>query len=157
MTRPTGMLLAPGSGTSCDHPSLVAIDDALSPDLPVRRFDFDYRKQGKPFPDRAPKLIATTRAEAGAFAADLAVAPDSLVLGGRSMGGRMCSMAVAEGLPAAGLVLICYPLHPPKKPDKLRVAHFAELEFRVCSSRAPRTSSVRPRSSTRTSRRSQDP
>ena len=39
-------------------------------------------------------------------------------LGGRSMGGRMCSMAVAEGLPAAGLVLISYPLHPPGKPEQ---------------------------------------
>ena len=42
--------------------------------------------------------------------------PNRLVLGGRSMGGRMCSMAVADGLPAAGLVLICYPLHPPGAP-----------------------------------------
>ena len=127
MTRPTAMLLAPGSGTSCEHPSLVAIERALAPGLPVRRFDFEYRKAGKPFPDRAPKLIATTRAEAGALAAELGVAPATLVLGGRSMGGRMCSMAVAEGLPAAGMVLICYPLHPPKKPDKLRVEHFADL------------------------------
>ena len=52
-----------------------------------------------------------------------AVAPERVVLGGRSMGGRMCSMAVAEGLPAAGLVLLSYPLHPPGKPDKLRVEH----------------------------------
>ena len=39
------------------------------------------------------------------------------------MGGRMCSIAVAEGLPAAALVLVSYPLHPPGKPDKLRVEH----------------------------------
>src|SRR5690606_36906332 len=48
-------------------------------------------------------------------------------LGGRSFGGRMCSMAVAEGLPAAGLVLLSYPLHPPGKPDRLRVEHFGDL------------------------------
>jgi predicted alpha/beta-hydrolase family hydrolase len=41
----------------------------------------------------------------------------------------MCSMAVAEGLPARGLVLICYPLHPPGKPDKLRVEHFPQLDL----------------------------
>ena len=45
------------------------------------------------------------------------VAAERLALGGRSMGGRMCSMAVADGLPAAALVLISYPLHPPGRPD----------------------------------------
>ncbi len=44
------------------------------------------------------------------------------------MGGRMCSMAVAEGLPAAGLVLVSYPLHPPGRPDKLRTEHLGRLE-----------------------------
>ncbi len=44
------------------------------------------------------------------------------------MGGRMCSMAVAEGLPAAGLILIAYPLHPPGRPDRLRSEHFPALE-----------------------------
>jgi predicted alpha/beta-hydrolase family hydrolase len=43
------------------------------------------------------------------------------------MGGRICSMAVADGLPAAGLVLICYPLHPPGKPEQLRVEHLPKL------------------------------
>ena len=62
----------------------------------------------------------------------------------------MCSMAVAEGLPAAGLVLLSYPLHPPGKPDKLRTEHFAELDrARACSCRARRTRSARPTSSTR--------
>ena len=45
------------------------------------------------------------------------------------MGGRMCSMAVAEGLPAAGLVLISYPLHPPGRPDKERSDHFGLLDL----------------------------
>ncbi len=49
------------------------------------------------------------------------------MLGGRSMGGRMCSLAVAEGMPALGLALISYPLHPPGKPDQLRTEHFARL------------------------------
>lgn len=43
------------------------------------------------------------------------------------MGGRMCSLAVADGLPAAGLVLICYPLHPPGKPENLRIEHLPQL------------------------------
>ncbi|MGV3760314.1 MAG: alpha/beta family hydrolase, partial [Actinomycetota bacterium] len=62
-------------------------------------------------------------------AAALDAAPRRLALGGRSVGGRMCSMAVAEGLPAAALVLISYPLHPPGKPDRLRVDHFPQLHL----------------------------
>ena len=44
------------------------------------------------------------------------------------MGGRICSMAVADGLPAAGLVLISYPLHPPGRPERLRIEHLPALE-----------------------------
>jgi predicted alpha/beta-hydrolase family hydrolase len=50
-----------------------------------------------------------------------------IAIGGRSMGGRMCSMAAAEGLAVAALVLVSYPLHPPGKPDRLRTAHFPDL------------------------------
>lgn len=100
----------------------MAIEDAVAP-LPVRRVDFPYRKEGRRPPDRAPKLIATVRQEAADFAAAIHVDPARILLGGRSMGGRMCSMAVAEGLPARGLVLISYPLHPPKKPEQLRIEH----------------------------------
>ena len=45
------------------------------------------------------------------------------------MGGRMCSMAVAEGLEVAALVLVSYPLHPPGRPDRLRTAHFPALRL----------------------------
>jgi len=126
----TALLLAPGAGADSTQPSLVAIEAALAaldPPLPVRRMDFPYRKAGRRAPDREPVLLATVREEAAALAADTGLAPERLLLGGRSMGGRMCSMAVAAGLPAAGLVLISYPLHPPGRPDKLRVAHFPQL------------------------------
>ena len=124
--RPAGVLLTPGAGTGCDHRTLVAIEEGLAP-LPVRRVDFPYRREGRKAPDRAPKLVAAVVAEAEAFAAELGVGTDRLVLGGRSMGGRMCSMAVAEGLPAAGLVLLSYPLHPPAKPERLRTEHLPAL------------------------------
>ncbi|MEY2475877.1 MAG: uncharacterized protein QOG87_1192, partial [Actinomycetota bacterium] len=87
------------------------------------------RKAGRKAPDRAPVLIASVVEAAGELAARADVAPAAIALGGRSMGGRMCSMAVAEGLPAAALVLISYPLHPPGKPDKLRTEHFAALDL----------------------------
>lgn len=121
------MLLTPGAGSDRDHPTLVALDAALAP-LPVWRVDFPYRKEGRKAPDRAPKLLASLTADAAELCATEGIAPDRLVLGGRSMGGRMCSMAVADGLPAAGLVLLSYPLHPPGKPDKLRTEHLPRLD-----------------------------
>lgn len=91
--------------------------------------NFPYRELGprRP-PDRAPKLIAAIEEQAASLCAEQHVRPHRLALGGRSMGGRMCSMAVADGLPAAALVLIAYPLHPPGKPEKLRVEHLAAID-----------------------------
>lgn len=120
------VLLAPGAGSDRGHPALVAMEAALAP-LPVERMDFPYRLQGRKAPDRAPKLVASVVAAAEALASRAGVAPERIVLGGRSMGGRICSMAVAEGLPAAGLVLVAYPLHPPGRPDRLRTAHLSEI------------------------------
>ena len=119
-------LLFPGAGSAADHPSLVAIEHALAP-LPVHRRDFLYRRQGRRAPDRAPALLACVVEEAARLAQEARVARRRIVLGGRSMGGRICSMAAAEGLPAAALVLISYPLHPPGKPDRLRVEHCPAL------------------------------
>ena len=120
------VLLTHGAGSDRDHPTLTALEDGLAP-LPVHRMNFPYREQGRRAPDRAPKLIAAIRDEVGEVCERLGIEPDDVVLGGRSMGGRMCSMAVAEGLPAAGLVLLSYPLHPPGKPDRLRTDHFPQL------------------------------
>jgi uncharacterized protein len=102
------------------------VTDAVAP-LPSERMDFPYRRAGRRAPDRAPVAVAAVRAEADALVERAGVAADQLVLGGRSFGGRMASMAVAEGLPAAGLVLLSYPLHPPGKPDKARTEHFGDL------------------------------
>lgn len=125
-TEPGALLLTPGAGADATHHTLVAVEVAVAP-LPVARVDFPYRRAGKKAPDRAPKAVACIRDEAAALCASAGVAAERLVLGGRSYGGRMCSMAVAEGLPAAGLVLLSYPLHPPGKPEKLRTEHFPEL------------------------------
>ena len=130
MSRGVGagaVLLFRGARSSGDHPALVAIERALAP-LPVARTDFPYRREGRKAPDRPPKLIACVGDEAAALADRAGIDPAAVVLGGRSMGGRMCSMAVAEGLPAAGLVLISYPLHPPGRADKVRVDHFPDIE-----------------------------
>ncbi len=72
-------------------------------------------------------MVACVIEEATALAARAGLSPQQVVLGGRSMGGRMCSMAVAQGLPAGGLVLMAYPLHPPGRPDRLRTEHFPAI------------------------------
>jgi predicted alpha/beta-hydrolase family hydrolase len=126
-TRAGALLLTPGAGSDRNHASLRAIEAAVAP-LPVARIDFPYRRAGRRAPDRADKLVACVVEEAGLLAESAGVAPERIVLGGRSMGGRMCSMAVAEGLPAAGLILVSYPLHPPGKPESLRTAHLPQLD-----------------------------
>lgn len=122
--KPTALLLAPGAGSDRNHSCLVAIEEAVRP-LPVERMDFPYRLAGRKAPDRAPVLLAAVAEHAAALVAR--TKKKGLVLGGRSMGGRMCSMAVADGLPAVGLALISYPLHPPGKPDRLRTEHLPRL------------------------------
>jgi predicted alpha/beta-hydrolase family hydrolase len=106
------------------------MEEALVP-LPVARVDFPYRKAGKSFPDKAPVLVQCVKDEVRAFASSLGVETSSLVIGGRSMGGRMCSMAVADEddpLTVAGLILVSYPLHPPKKSDARRIEHLPNVD-----------------------------
>lgn len=124
--RRTGILLTPGAGADRNQSALVAIDAAATAaGAEVVRMDFPYRKAGRRAPDRPAVLINAI----GEEAAGLRTRAARLVLGGRSMGGRMCSMAVAEGLVADALVLISYPLHPPGRPEKLRTEHFPELRL----------------------------
>jgi predicted alpha/beta-hydrolase family hydrolase len=121
------VLLYPGAGSDSSHSSLVSIEHAVAPHRCVRA-DFPYRKEGRKAPDRAPRLLAAIREELEHVGSD-----EPLVMGGRSMGGRMCSMIAAQvdEIPAptnlAGLVLISYPLHPPGRPDRLRVEHFPRI------------------------------
>ncbi|HEY1282255.1 MAG TPA: alpha/beta family hydrolase [Acidimicrobiales bacterium] len=124
--KPGALLLAPGAGSNRENPSLKAIEQAVAP-MPVARMDFPYRKAGRSGPDRPPVLLAAVHEEAAALVQAAHIRANRLALGGRSMGGRICSMAVADGLAAAALVLISYPLHPPGKPDNLRVEHLTRL------------------------------
>ena len=129
MTMVAGVVLFPGAGSSSEHSSLIAIETELAP-LPVARSDFPYRLAGKPFPDKPPVLLECIRMHVREFAESLGVDTSTIVIGGRSMGGRMCSMAVADTenpLDVAGMVLISYPLHPPKKPENLRIEHLPHV------------------------------
>jgi hypothetical protein len=86
----------------------------------------ERRRTGKKRPpDRAPKLLEAWRTVIEQFG------PETLVIGGKSMGGRMASMAASDleqaGTPVRGLVCLGYPFHPPGKPEKTRIEHLRRL------------------------------
>ena len=135
MKADRAVLLAHGAGSDRSAPALVAVADALeAKGIPSLRFDFPYRSAGRKAPDRPPVLLAAVREAAAELSRQTGLPPERLVLGGRSMGGRYCSMAVGDAddpLPALGLLLLGYPLHPAGKPDNLRVEHFSRLKIPV--------------------------
>jgi uncharacterized protein len=120
------LVVAHGAGAGMDHPFLCGFTRALNDQaVATLRFNFPYREAGRKFPDRPPAAISAWRAAMDAAAARSGGEP--LWAAGKSFGGRMASMAVAEGMPAAGLVYLGYPLHPPGKPEKLRDEHLYGL------------------------------
>jgi len=123
-----GLVLTAGSGGLANHQTLIDIDEQLSAQgVAVLRYDFEYRRAGKRSPGRADRLVGEMTETIEAFAARLGVATNAIAAGGRSMGGRVCTMAAAAGLELGGLVLLSYPLHPPAKPDRLRVDHWPDV------------------------------
>jgi predicted alpha/beta-hydrolase family hydrolase len=127
---PIGLVLTPGAGAGRDQPALVAIEQAATQlGMAVERVEFPGRAAGKRRPDPPDVCIRTVRNAASELADRLQVPTTRVAIGGRSMGGRMCSMAVAEGLEVAALVLVSYPLHPPGRPDRRRTAHFPDLDL----------------------------
>ena len=129
------VLFAHGAGSDRNAASLVATTQALAAaGIPSLRFDFPYRAAGRKAPDRPPVLLAAVREAAAGLSARTGLPPERLVLGGRSMGGRYCSLAVGDPddpLPALGLLLLGYPLHPAGKPEPLRTEHFPRLQTPV--------------------------
>jgi predicted alpha/beta-hydrolase family hydrolase len=128
---PRRLLLAHGAGAPMDSAGMTAMARVLgAAGLRVARFEFGYmaarRTGGRGGPPRAEKAMPEF------VAAVAALGPGApLVIGGKSMGGRVASM-VADGLHAegriAGLVCLGYPFHPPGRPEQLRTAHLAALE-----------------------------
>ena len=126
--RPQAVLVvAHGAGAGMDHPFLVGFCEAIADErVATLRFNFPYLEAGRRSPDTAPVAIASVRAAFESAATSAKGAP--VFAGGKSFGGRMASMAVADGMPAAGLVFLGYPLHPPGKPDRLRDEHLYGIE-----------------------------
>jgi len=122
------LVVAHGAGAGMEHPFMSGFTRALNDDgVATLRFNFPYREAGRKFPDRPPAAIAAWRAAMDAARSRSEGEP--LWAAGKSFGGRMASMAVAEGMPASGLVYLGYPLHPPGKPEKLRDEHLYGLEL----------------------------
>jgi predicted alpha/beta-hydrolase family hydrolase len=125
------VLLAHGAGSDLEAPALVAVARALADrKIPSLRFNYPYRDAGKRAPDRPRVLEAATRDAAAELARRAKLPPERLVLGGRSMGGRYCSMVVGaadDPVPALGLLLLGYPLHAAGKPESPRVEHFPRI------------------------------
>lgn len=121
---------AHGAGSHKDHRSMLELSAALRPrGFDVVRFNFPYREKGARAPDRMPKLQACFRAVVDEVRKDLGT--KKLVIGGRSMGGRVASMLAAEGFRCDGLLLFAYPLHPAGEPERLRAAHLPKIEVPV--------------------------
>ncbi|MGH8978214.1 MAG: alpha/beta hydrolase family protein [Acidimicrobiia bacterium] len=125
------VLLAHGAGADMNTKALTTVADALADaKIPSLRFNFPYMSAGRRAPDRPPVLEAAVREAAAELAARTKLSLDQIVLAGRSMGGRICSLVVADAndpVPARALVLLGYPLHPPGKPDVLRTEHFPRI------------------------------
>ncbi|UJW85087.1 alpha/beta hydrolase family protein [Devosia sp. SL43] len=127
------ILLAHGAGAPMDSASMNATTKALAAHgFRIARFEFGYMASrrtdaGKKPPPRADKVMP----EFIAAVDDLGPTNGPLLIGGKSMGGRVASM-VADALfdagRIAGLVCLGYPFHPPGKPDQLRTAHLLDLK-----------------------------
>jgi uncharacterized protein len=128
LTPSSGALFvcAHGAGGNMNDKGMLAASAELRRrGLQVVRFNFLYREKGLGAPDPMPRLKQC--AMAVAEHARSLVRPDFLILGGRSMGGRVASMLVADSYRCDGLLLLAYPLHPAGQPQKLRSAHLRQI------------------------------
>ena len=118
---PTTLVLGHGAGAGMTSDFLETFASGIAErGVSVWRFNFPYAERGARAPDRAPVLEEAFRAVA---AAARERAPGALLLGGKSLGGRIASHLAAAQEPCSGLVLLGYPLHPPGKPERRRMEH----------------------------------
>ena len=125
-----GLVLTHGAGANCEAPLLVALAEAFcDAGMSVLRCDLSFRQAR---PHGPPMRGSAERDQAGlrrAVEAMRKIVPGRVFLGGHSYGGRQASMLAANepGLVPA-LLLLSYPLHPPKKREEMRTAHFPSLQ-----------------------------
>ncbi|MDU0342392.1 alpha/beta hydrolase family protein [Bosea rubneri] len=126
------ILLAHGAGAPMDSPAMTAAARTLAgAGFRVARFEFDYMAGRRTGTGRVPPPRAEKLNPQYAAAVDALGAKGPLIIGGKSMGGRVASMVADELLAArriSGLLCLGYPFHPPGKPDQPRTGHLAELQ-----------------------------
>jgi predicted alpha/beta-hydrolase family hydrolase len=121
------VILAHGAGQGINSPFMQYFHDALSQrGLLSVQFNFDYMDKGRSVPDPQPKMQALYRQIVEEVSA--AHRPRKIVIGGKSMGGRVASYIAADTVQVSGLVFLGYPLHPPGKQDQLRDAHLYDIQ-----------------------------
>lgn len=136
-----GVVLTHGAGGNAEAPLLKVLGDAFAAQgMAVLRYDLPYREarpHGPPFPAQA----AADREGIRAAVSEMRLRARRVIAAGHSYGGRQSSMAAAEDSRMAdALLLLSYPLHPPRKPEQMRTAHFHEMRtpaFFVHGSRDP--------------------
>ena len=128
----TLLVLAHGAGAGQRHPFMVTIARGLAErGIDVVTFDFPYMREKRRVPDKAPVLETAFRAAVAEARAAVGTG-HRLLIGGKSMGGRMATHLAAQGLEGlCGVIALGYPLHPPGKPDQLRVAHLPAIRVPV--------------------------
>ena len=122
----TTFVFAHGAGGHKDDGGVLQLTGIFeSLGISVVRFNFPYREQDAKRPDPMPVLKACMRDVVEG------VRNKPLLIGGRSMGGRVATMLAAEGLACDGLILFAYPLHPAGQPEKLRDRHLGDIRAPV--------------------------
>jgi predicted alpha/beta-hydrolase family hydrolase len=125
------VILAHGAGANQLHPFMRLFASGLAErGFDVLTFNFQYMEQGRKVPDPKAKLEACYRAVIETARTNKKLKGNRLVIGGKSMGGRIASQvaAIPETAPdVTALIFLGYPLHPPGRPDKLRDAHLPEI------------------------------
>ena len=130
--RPAGepagvVVLTHGAGGSRESPLLVRLcEEWAGRGFLALRYNLPYRRR-RPKGPPSGSAAADRAGVAEAIAAARALSGGPLIVGGHSYGGRLTSMAVADGAEVDGLRLFSYPLHPPGKPDRLRTEHFGSI------------------------------
>jgi uncharacterized protein len=129
--KAVGVIIGHGAGNDMQEPMIVKVCEGLADAGHVTfRFNFLYREKGHKAPDSQAKLETTWRSVHQFFTTSLSYSFKTVIVGGKSMGGRVASqMAAAGKLSAHGLILLGYPLHAPGKKDMLRDSHLYEMNI----------------------------
>ena len=129
----TGLIFAHGAGNDMNHPLLVSVSEGLvGHGFITLRFNFPYKEKGIKRPDSQGKLIQTWLCAYDFLKTGYTYNIHKVIAVGKSMGGRVASQMVAEGLmDVDGLIFLGYPLHAPGKKDRLKDAHLYDIKIPV--------------------------